>query len=93
MFAVIGEATIDTDRVDESLRDLDETLIPFVARAPGFLTGSWLRSADGTVGMSVLVFDTEEHATAMLELRPSDASTSPPVHGVSLRVFEIVRTA
>jgi hypothetical protein len=94
MYAVIGEATIDADRIDESLRDLDETLIPLVTRAPGFVTGSWLRSADGSVAMSVLVFDTEAHANAMLELRPPDAPpdpTDPPVRGVGLRVFEVVR--
>jgi hypothetical protein len=39
--------------------------IPLVPRAPGFLAAYWLEPVDG-IGMSIIVFDSKEHAAAAL---------------------------
>jgi hypothetical protein len=48
-----------------------------VARAPGIVCGYWLEPIDG-VGMSVLVFETKEHAEAAAKY------PVPPMPGVTL---------
>jgi hypothetical protein len=59
---------------------LNEQVIPAVKGLAGFDRGVWLRSADGSTGMGIVVFDSEEHARAaeagMGALRPPDA---PPI--------------
>jgi hypothetical protein len=59
---------------------LREELIPRLKAQSGFQSARFFRTPDGTTGMGVAVFDTEEHAKtghdAMVNDRPPDA---PPV--------------
>lgn len=70
---------------EEAERLLNEQVIPMVKQLPGFQRGVWLRSEDGSTGMGILVFDSEEHAGAardgMSTMRPADA---PPVTSAAL---------
>ena len=93
MYVVIGEATIDATRREESLTQVNDVLIPLLSNATGFVNGYWLRNADGSKGMSVLIFDTEANAVAASHMRPPDPLEDPPVHGVTLNVYEVVATA
>lgn len=56
---------------------LNEQVIPVVKGLPGFDRGVWLRSADGSTGMGIVVFESEEQATAaeagMGSMRPAGA--------------------
>ena len=56
---------------------LNDQVIPVVKQLPGFQRGVWLRSEDGTTGMGIAVFDSEEHAESardgMNTMRPADA--------------------
>jgi hypothetical protein len=59
MHAVVSTVRIeDLEAARESLAALRVSLVP---RAPGFVSALWLAPVDG-IGMSVIVFDTEEHA-------------------------------
>jgi hypothetical protein len=67
---------------------LREHLIPMLKGQPGFQSARFFRGTDGTTGMGIAVFDTEEHANAgrdaMVNNRPPEA---PPV--TSSAVYEI----
>lgn len=67
---------------------LREQLIPRLQTQPGFQGARFFRTSDGTAGMGVAVFDTEEHANAghdaMVNHRPPEA---PPV--TSSAVYEV----
>lgn len=59
MFAVVATVRIeDVQAARESLATLRLNLVP---RARGFVSAYWLAPVDG-VGMSVIVFDSREHA-------------------------------
>jgi hypothetical protein len=55
---------------------------------PGFVAGYWTRSADGSDGLAMLVFDTEEGARAAKRKLDLDTLSEPGVltlRGVALR--------
>jgi hypothetical protein len=71
---------------------LREQLLPRLQAQPGFQNARFFRASDGTVGMGVAVFDTEEHANAgqdaMVNERPPEAPrvTSSAVYELFLEV-------
>jgi len=59
MHAVVATVRVDDFEVArQALADLRLDLVP---RAPGFVSAYWLEPVDN-IGMSVIVFDTREHA-------------------------------
>jgi len=48
-------------------KELEERIVPSAAGAPGFISGHWTRSDDGSNGLSMLVFETEDAARAMAD--------------------------
>jgi Antibiotic biosynthesis monooxygenase. len=71
MYGVIGQVEIDPARQDEAEQLLHDQIIPMVKSSPGFVTGYWLRSDDGTSGMSLILFETEEAAQNLAANRPT----------------------
>jgi len=70
----------------EALAGLRLDLVP---RAPGFVSAYWLEPVDG-VGMSVIIFDTKEHADQAV------AYPLPPLPGVTpltVQVREVYASA
>jgi Glyoxalase/Bleomycin resistance protein/Dioxygenase superfamily len=61
MHAVV--ATVRIEDLETARRALAALRLNVVPRAPGFVSACWLASADG-IGMSVIVFETKEHAEA-----------------------------
>jgi hypothetical protein len=78
-------AVVSTVRIDDlgvaraALADLRLKLVP---RAPGFVSAYWLEPVDG-IGMSVIVFDTRDHAEQAV------AYPVPPLPGVTPLTIEI----
>ena len=56
---------------------LHDQIIPLVKTAPGFVAGYWLRSDDGTAGMSILLFESEDAARKAVEHRPLPPEDAP----------------
>ena len=80
MHAVVATVSIKDPQVARAaLADLRLTLVP---RAPGFVSAYWLEPIDG-VGMSIIVFETREHAEKAL------AYPLPPLPGVTQLKAEI----
>lgn len=89
MHALFVVSEIDASRTAEAEAMLENAVAPQVKKAPGSVSATWGRSADGTEGRSVAIFETEEGARAMLavvEGMPSDA----PVKILSASVLEVV---
>jgi hypothetical protein len=80
MHAVVSTVRIeDVGAARQALADLRVGLVP---RAPGFVSAYWLAPIDG-IGMSVIVFDTEEHADEAFRY------PVPPLPGVTPLTVEI----
>jgi hypothetical protein len=87
MHAVVVRVTInDQDAADAALR---EQVVPGVSQAPGFVAGYWTRK-DNT-GLSMLVFESEEAASATSERIASLVPDTVTLDGVEVR--EVVANA
>ena len=64
MHTMVVRMSIDPPRVEEFARHLREDIVGWAKSQPGFLSGQWLRSADGSDGMGVVVFESEDAAEA-----------------------------
>lgn len=85
MYAVVVNVTIeDPEGAEDALK---ERIVPAVAGSPGFVTGYWTRK--GNSGLSMVVFETEEAATAMSE----QIRTPEGVSVSSVEVREVVAHA
>ena len=80
MHAVVSTVTVDN--VEEARALLASARVSLVARAPGLVCAYWLEPIDG-IGMSMLVFDSEQHA------REAAAYPVPPMAGVKLTSMTI----
>jgi hypothetical protein len=80
MHAVVATVRVeDPGLARAALAELRTDLVP---KAPGFINASWLEPVDGT-GMSVIVFETREHA------EQAAAYPLPPLPGVTPLTLEI----
>jgi tRNA A58 N-methylase Trm61 len=65
MHAVVVTVEIDADRAEEARELLETFTIPTAKGMPGFISGSWMRSADKTRGTGVVILDSEDAANAL----------------------------
>lgn len=87
MHAVIVRVSIKDPEGAET--ELKENVVPRVAQAPGFVTGYWTRK-DQT-GMSMIVFDSEDAATAASDQIPSGMPDGVELQDIEVR--EVVANA
>jgi hypothetical protein len=80
MHAVV--ATVRVDDFGAARAALGDLRLKLVPRAPGFVSACWLEPVDG-IGMSVIIFDTREHA------EQAAAYPVPPLPGVTPLTVEI----
>lgn len=84
--AVVMQVNLVGDVV-EGMKMLDEVVVPQAKAQPGFERGTWMHNKAMT-GTGVMVFDTEEHASAAMK------ALQPPPGGptvINCDVFEIAR--
>ena len=77
-------AVVSTVRIEDvaAAREALVDRLKLVPRAPGFVSACWLEPVDG-IGLSVIVFQTREHAEQAL------AYPVPPLPGVTPQTVEI----
>jgi len=80
MHAVVVNVTVH-DR-EAATASLNETVVPRVSQAPGFVAGYWVGLPDGK-GTSTIVFESEEAASA------AAAQLQPPGDFVSFDSVEV----
>lgn len=62
MHTMVVRMTIDPARSEEVASHLRNDIVGWAKQQPGFVSGQWLRSADGGDGMGVVVFASENAA-------------------------------
>jgi hypothetical protein len=80
MHAVVARVRLDDPQAARAA--LAGMRLNIVPRAPGFVSAYWLAPVDG-VGMSVIVFDTKEHADEAV------GYSLPPLPGVTPLTVEV----
>jgi quinol monooxygenase YgiN len=93
MYGVIVTVEIDAQRGDEARELLNTFTVPTVKQLPGFLSGTWMRSADGTRGRGVVLLESEDAANAMAAQAAEGPPEGAPVKFVSADVFEVLAQA
>jgi hypothetical protein len=83
MHAIVVRVSIGDHEVAQ--KALREQIVPRISSAPGFVAGYWTRSSDGSNGLSMLVFDSEENARAGVE----QIGSGPMPETVTLESTEI----
>ena len=92
MYAVFVTVSIDAAQEQGARKHLREVIVPRVKSAPGLVKAYWTIRSDSGHGMSLIVFDTKEHAEAAAEM----VRTAQPPPGVtfgSADVREVVAEA
>ena len=91
MHAVVVRVSVGDAEIAD--RGVHEQVVPGVSSASGFVAGYWTRSDDGSNGLSLLVFESEEAARAVAD-RFRAGSILPETVTVSrIEVREVVATA
>lgn len=91
MHAVIIRVTIgDFEKARPSLR---EQVVPRAKQAPGFVHGYWTRSDDGKNGLSMILFESEDHARGAAEQIQAAPMLAETVTLESVEVSEVVEQA
>lgn len=93
MYAVVTEVQIDTARLDEAAKLLEEFTIPRARQTPGFLRGTWIRSEDGARGRGLLLYEDKDAARAASELISQGPPPGSPARLSGVEVFEVVGQA
>lgn len=86
MHAVLIELDVGNVDRDEGLKGLREQIVPAITALPGFQSGTWLTGNESGLGLSLTVWDTQEHAEAMAAMFGPDSS---PQAGAFIRRCEI----
>jgi hypothetical protein len=89
MHAVVVKVTIQD--FETARTNLREQVVPTVSQAPGFVAGYWTRSEDGSNGIGMILFDSEESARTASEMVAAGATVGVTLDGVEVR--EIVEHA
>lgn len=87
MHAVV--VTLTVKDAEAAQRDLDNELVSWVSRAPGFVAGYWTTNGDS--GLTMIIFESRETAEAMEKQVKS--AVPDPLTLISVEVREVVAHA
>jgi hypothetical protein len=91
MHAVVIKVSIDD--FERGRKFLTEQVVPRVSQAPGFVAGYWTRSDDGSGGLSMVVFESEDAARAVGQMIESQPPQDDGVTLEGIEVREVVASA
>ena len=77
--------------VETAQKGLEEVVVPQISRSPGFVAAYWTRSADGSNGQSMLVFESEDAARAVADRIGSNVPEGVTIESAEVR--EVVASA
>lgn len=64
MTTLVVRLSLDPARGADVVRHFENDVVPWAKHQPGFVSGQWLRSVDGSRGMGVVVFESAQTAHA-----------------------------
>lgn len=91
MYAIIGRANLDSDRLEEIVTTITSLIVPIMRSQPGHVATYVCSSADNTSGVAMSVFETKAQAdvTAAAMILPPGA----PLRVESIEILEVVANA
>ena len=89
MHAVVVRVSISD--VETAQKGLEEVVVPQISQSPGFVAAYWTRSADGSNGQSMLVFESEDAARAVADRIGSNVPEGVTIESAEVR--EVVASA
>jgi hypothetical protein len=89
MHAIVVKVSISD--VDVAQKNLEETVVPRVSQAPGFVSGYWTRSDDRSNGIAMMLFESEEAARTAGEQLGAQVFDAVTIESVEVR--EVVANA
>ncbi|HEU5420238.1 MAG TPA: hypothetical protein VFV41_21290 [Streptosporangiaceae bacterium] len=91
MYATEVTVRIEQGREEEARQGLMERVLPEVKGTPGIIGGYWM-APEGAVGHSVILWDTREHAEAVVAQLQKGSHPTPPVTVEQVEVHEVIAT-
>jgi hypothetical protein len=91
MYAVVVKVSISD--FESTRKGLEEQVVPRASQSPGFVTGYWTRSDDGTNGLSMAVFESEDNARTAEAMIREGANRPEGVTLESVEIREVVAHA
>jgi hypothetical protein len=85
MHAVLVTVRIDPARIQESIDDLAEHVVPRAKAAPGFVRGTWI--GDQETGHGMILFDSQEHAEQMTKMNGPPPEAAVQIE--SMKTYEV----
>ena len=89
MHAVFVVSRIDASRIEEAEAALRNGIGPMVENAPGFVSATFGRSADGTQGRSCAVFESEAQAKSMIDAALAGMPADGPIQVLEHYIFPV----
>jgi hypothetical protein len=93
MYGLVVELEIDMSQADRAVEFLHQVAVPTIKQGPGFVSGTWMRSRDGSRTRSVILFEDEKSAEAAEERARQGPLPGAPTRFVSAEVFEVMAQA
>ena len=75
MHTMIVRMSVDPARAELVARHFREDIIGWATRQPGFVSGQWLLAAERDHGMGVVIFASEDDASAAAQARAATRGT------------------
>ena len=89
MHAVVVRVSIGDAEIAQT--GLREQVVPRVSQAPGFIAGYWTRADDGTNGLSMILFSSEDAARSASERIGQNVPETVTLESIEVR--EVVESA
>lgn len=89
MHAIVVRVSISDP--ESAQKGLTEMVVPRVSQSPGFVAGYWTRADDGSNGLSMLVFDSEDAARGVADRLGSNVPEGVTFEGAEVR--EVIANA
>lgn len=93
MHALVVSIEIDPSRMDEAMQVLNGYAVPTIKQGAGFISGTWMRSSDGSEGRSVLLYDSPEAAEAAATRAREGFPPGAPLKFRSAETFQVLNQA
>jgi hypothetical protein len=91
MHAVVVRVSISD--LESARKMLQEEVVPRASQAPGLVAAYWTRSDDGSNGLSMLVFESEDNARAAEAMIREGVERNVAVTLESVEIREVVASA
>ena len=93
MYAVLIEVDVAGVDREAGIQGLREHIVPAITQLPGFQSGTWLTGDQQGMGLSLTLWDTEEHARTMADRFGVGSSPAMSADVARCEIREVAVTA